>query len=432
MSKAKAALEAGICALTDAEQKRRAVPAAASNGQMLRRHSQPLSPQATQRGSQSGLALPAQPLQHSMPAVSAPQYPASAAALGALAAHVSFPMGSESAQPSQNPVADQHGQPLMVGPFANAWRSVGVAQQRHPSFAAQKQRHLQQDPMQSGGASAGSASGSGVARSLSVPDAYWPPGEQGGRFLPQQLSRSSGSDSVNHMGSFAIDAGGGKLAMPPPLGGGLAGNVPHLGQPLPSESGVGGSFQRSAAAELMPDVGSPVASVVEDEHSVKGADLPGSTRNPCVPITTCLSDTHPNANSIPDLDFSPHDSLDQTGSNMSLQTFTLILTLLARRAPDPCGGHPVDPGHTGAGVVAGSSLASSPQRRRPQSRLFGPTRGRHPADCPPLRDGPQQRRPATKPGRCHHGGESPSAAAKPATGGCPAGVSPRCGSQHGR
>lgn len=359
MTEAKAALQTGVRALADAEQKRGAALAAVSNGQVLRRNSQPLSPQATRRDLQPVLALPPQPLHLSMQATSAPHQTKPAAAVGAPTSHVSFAMNSSVPKLNQDPMSAQHLLPRMAGLSTNEWRPVGVAQlwqhtftegqhphpqqelmrsggnpsfaaaqqrhpqqqpmprggspsfaaapQRHPqpdhmlsgispsfaaaqqrqaqehlmrpggnpSFATSQQRHPQQGSIMSGSSVALQASGPGVMRSLSGPDAYWPPGEQGGLTLQQQRTHSLGSHSVGHGGPLGIDRGGRKLAAPLPLGGGPSGRLPYLGQPLSSAGGIADSLQRSAAAELMPEVGSPAAPIVDDECSLKGADPTG-------------------------------------------------------------------------------------------------------------------------------------------------------------
>ena len=287
---------------------------------------QPQSSHAQRTSMHSGIAPRApQPMQPRSPAASLSQSP-HAFAPGGHAAGVSFQMGSHdqqhyqlpavSLQPRQPPaVPQQRAQQSMAQPASewrpaqqsmaqqsgaqvnaaqpssewrsaqqsvaqqsmaqpsSEWRSVSDMPQRQYSLGASQQRQSQPGLTSIASAApaalaapAGLATGARVSRSLSGPEAYWPPGELAGPALRQQLSRSSGSDHHSH-GPYPFGAvSGATLAMP--LGSGHGNSSGNL-------AAIAGSSPRSqarhpAAPELVPETSVPASPVADDQSSLLG------------------------------------------------------------------------------------------------------------------------------------------------------------------
>ncbi len=297
MEEAQAALAASIRSLTEADQRQRAPAAIRTNSQAPRQasphmmqHRQPLSPHMQQNSVQPGhVQRAAQFLQPRSPAAMQSQ-PMHAVASASHPAHASNQAGSYGFQPHQlPPVSQQHVQPSMGQP-ASEWRSVADVPQRQVSFDGAPQRQPQPGPTAAtssaynrsataatssaydrpatattNSACNGPATGGGVARSLSGPEAYWPPGEHAGPGTRQQLSRSSNS-SLAVQSPHAFSAGAGTAAQAFASGsgrsfdglGGIVGGSPTSQQRYP------------AAAELALEASLPASPISGDEGSLLG------------------------------------------------------------------------------------------------------------------------------------------------------------------
>ena len=299
MAEAQAALDASTQSLAEAEPKQRALPAVHTHSlaprQDMMQQRQPLSPHMQQQqplslhmgnSVQPGhVARAAQFLQTRSPA-SLQSQPAQAFAPGSHPAQVNFRMGGPGFQPQPQPQPQPHQLPPVTqqrvqpstGQSASEWRSVADAPQRQVSFEGLAQRQPQPGlPATTSSASGGPASGPRVARSLSGPEAYWPPGEHAGPMPRQQLSRSSAS-SVASQGAHGFGVVGGAATQAMASGSGHSFNGP---------SGIAGGSPMSqqrhpAAAEFAPDGSVPTSPIIGDEGSLLG--MPRQSRcNICIP-----------------------------------------------------------------------------------------------------------------------------------------------------
>ena len=198
--------------------------------------------------------------------------PTHAFAPGEHPAQANHHVSSRVFQPQQLPAVPQRRVEPSMGHPASGWRSVADAPQRQVSFEGLTQRQPQPGlTATASSASGGPASGARASRSLSGPEAYWPPGESAGPAPRQQLSRSSNS-SVASQGARIVGAiGGAAQAMPSGSGhsfdglSGIAGGSPSSRQQ-----------RHPAAAELAPDAGLPASPTNGDEGSLLG--MPGQSR----------------------------------------------------------------------------------------------------------------------------------------------------------
>ena len=297
MEEAQAALAASIRSLTEADQRHRAPAAIRTNSQAPRQdmlqqrqpasphmmqQRQPLSPHMQQNSVQPGhVQRAAQFLQPRSPAAMQPQ-PAHAVASASHPMHASNQTGSYGLQPHQLPPVTQQSVQPSRGQPASEWRSVADVPQRQVSFEGLPQRQPQRQPQPGPTAATSSAyngpatattssaysgptSGGRVSRSMSGPEAYWPPGEHAGRGTRQQLSRSSNS-SVASQSPHAFSAVAGTAAQALASGsgrsfdglGGISGGSPTSQQRHP------------AAAELAPEASLPASLISGDEGSLLG------------------------------------------------------------------------------------------------------------------------------------------------------------------
>ncbi len=270
MEGAQAALDASIRSLADAETRQKAPPAIYTHSQAPRQdmmqQRQPPSPHMQQNSVQPGhVQRAAQFLQPRSPAAMQSQ-PGHAMAPTGHPAQASYHLGNPGVQPQQLPPVTQQRVQLSVGKPASEWRSVADVPQRQVSFEGAPQ-HQPQPGSTAATSSAynGPASGGRVPRSLSGPEAYWPPGEHAGPGPRQQLSRSSNS-SVASQSPHAFSAAAGTAAQAMASGssrsfdglGGIAGGSPTSQQRHP------------AAAELAPDASLPASPISSDDGSLLG------------------------------------------------------------------------------------------------------------------------------------------------------------------